>query len=114
MIQEFTINLNNDRHCRGGVFLPDAAAADAAAGPASNPNETDILNVADPHSRPPRRGRRIKPRRNTSLSTASTSYFSDSLSTVDHNYNHTNDKGEHFQEDIHDDESSTNSIALES
>ena len=71
-----------------------------------------ILNVADPHSRPPRRGRRIKPRRNTSLSTSSTSYFSDSLSTVDHNYNHTNDEGEHFQEDIHDDESSTNSIAL--
>ena len=83
MIQEFTINLN-DRHGHDGVHLPDpAAAADDAAGPALSPND------ADPHSnsRPPRCGRRTKPRRSASLSTASTSYFSDSLSTVDHNSN---------------------------
>lgn len=118
MIQEFTIKLN-DRHGRYGVLLPDAAAAaDDAAGPASNPsilNDADvILDVADPHanSRPPRRGRRTKPRRNTSLSTASTSYFSDSLSTVDHNFNPGNEENEQFEVDIHDDESSTNSYAI--
>ena len=107
MIQEFTINLN-DRNGRDGVLLPDAAAtADDAAGPALNPND------ADPHanSRPPRRGRRTKPRRNTSLSTASTSYFSDSLSTVDHNSNPSSEESEQFEVD-HDDESSTHSYAI--
>lgn len=112
MIQDFTINLN-DGHGHDGVLLPDpAAAADDAAGPAvsnSNSNDADILHLADPHRtsssrpHPPRRGRRTKPRRNTSLSTASTSNFSDSLSTVDR---------EAFEVDIHDDESSTNSVAL--
>ena len=109
MIQEFTINLN-DRHGRVGVHLPDlAAAADDAAGPALNPNEADPHN---PHNRPPRRGRRTKPRRNTSLSTASTSYFSDSLSTVDHNSNPSTEEGEQFEVDLHDDESSTHSYAI--
>ena len=104
MIQEFSIKLNDgichENNAHGNVS-PSFDADQAAGWPAS---------ANAPHK--PRRGRRTKARRNTSLSTASTSCFCDSLSTVGNNDGAGDSHSNEFDVNIHDDDSSTHSCAL--